>query len=914
MENEPDLKLKAGETLRTEGLGMPDVFPTGIDAFNTFREQAETKFEVAKDLIPGFEIISELGRGAFGVVYQARDVHLDRMVAIKISLIDDPRLWQGYIKEAKNAAKLECPGIVPVYQVGTLESGRPFVVQRFIEGGSLRSRLNKMGSLDFLETCTLVIEVARAVAKAHAAGLVHRDIKPDNILIDSHGKPWLADFGLALPENEQRKHRGEKAGTPLYMSPEQLLGRADWLDGRSDIYALGVMMYEMLIGRPPFYAKDFDELREQILNRDAKPISQRSPNIPAVMDIIYENCCAKKVQQRYSNAYELAGDLEAAIQENPPYDTQVAAVSRSTVPSRMSVNSRVTRRVSQRSTLATQRGLVQESLLAEKKRNWYVPIAIVGALFLIAGMAYSIVNRSSAIVKKEDRPEVVIPPVPDVDAKPTEVKLPARPLRVSKGSQGTHTSIQAAIEDAAEGETIFILPGQYKESISLNKPVKLEGEGKLEDILIVGENAPALIIANSDLSQPISLVNLSLEGAKTEDKDFNTVELTSGSLELQGCSLKTRSFDCIKAYNGSSVIAKETTFRSTGHPAISIESASKFIIDNCDFDIEPLTKNAPIANGIQAKNCSGHINSSRFRGNGPATGIHWQLSSDLVLIENNTFENCDTAIFVDQCKEVRIVGNLELPMILGCNRGIVSNDTGLTLDALRIIGNGGIMGVGVSGNPTSPVVEFHKAIIEGFKHGLKISTIEMNAKDLHVGICETGIGMAKAARLTLQSSSLNECEETGIHLQDAILQMESCSLEANGNGVLVDGKSQFECLDTTIKGSNSVGVLVFSGTATLRAGSKLDGNLAGIAVLDLPGLNNADLESKKELPRIEINGAVITELASSKLKTAKQQSECMLIVKPCIFKVTNSKLSKQPTIAPQLSSEVQDGWTVVGTK
>jgi hypothetical protein len=94
----------------------------------------------------------------------------------------------------------------------------------------------------------------------------------------------------------------------------------------------------------------------------------------------------------------------------------------------------------------------------------------------------------------------------------------------------------------------------------------------------------------------------------------------------------------------------------------------------------------------------------------------------------------------------------------------------------------------------------------------------------------------------------------------------------------------------------------------------LDGNLAGIAVLDLPGLNNADLESKKELPRIEINGAVITELASSKLKTAKQQSECMLIVKPCIFKVTNSKLSKQPTIAPQLSSEVQDGWTVVGTK
>ena len=245
-------------------------------------------------IIPGFEIIEELGRGAFGVVYRARDVKLDRHVAIKVSLLDDPSRREQYIREARNAAKLETVGIVPVFQVGALRDGQPFVVQRLIDGESLRKQLADGGAVALRRACQLMIEIAEAMAHAHAVGMIHRDLKPDNILIDAAGRPWVADFGLAILEEDQSRHRGERAGTPLYMSPEQLRGRTEWLDGRTDIYALGIMWYEMLTGRPPFDAQNLAELEEQVLHRDPRPITQRVSHLPAAVDVIFQNCCAKK--------------------------------------------------------------------------------------------------------------------------------------------------------------------------------------------------------------------------------------------------------------------------------------------------------------------------------------------------------------------------------------------------------------------------------------------------------------------------------------------------------------------------------------------------------------------------------------------------------------------------------------------
>ncbi|MCA9159153.1 MAG: serine/threonine protein kinase, partial [Planctomycetales bacterium] len=189
------------------------------DLFATLKS-GTASVETLKLLIPGFELLEELGRGAFGVVYRARDEALDRQVAIKVSLIDDPRRREQYIKEARSAAKIDTQGIVTVFQVGTLPGGQPFVVQRLIDGGTLRQALAKSGSLDVRQVCWLMSEIAMVVAKAHALGMIHRDIKPDNILIDEQtGIARITDFGISRII-ERTTALASFGGTPLYMEPE----------------------------------------------------------------------------------------------------------------------------------------------------------------------------------------------------------------------------------------------------------------------------------------------------------------------------------------------------------------------------------------------------------------------------------------------------------------------------------------------------------------------------------------------------------------------------------------------------------------------------------------------------------------------------------------------------------------------
>src|SRR5216117_2616872 len=281
---------------------------------------------VREQLQDEYDILEELGRGGMAIVFKAREKQLERDVAIKVlpfSLAFDKEFVERFQREARTSAKLEHPSIIPIYRVG--KSGRViYFVMKFLRGKPLASVLAARGSLPPAEIRQVLVQVARALAYAHKGGIVHRDIKPDNIMFDEHGQAVVTDFGIAKAATGGKlTGTGMSIGTPHYMSPEQ--ARAQALDGRSDIYSLGVVAYQCLTGSVPFDGEDsfsigYKHIMEEVPLPPLETYDQRT-----LFEII-RKMMAKGPDDRFQSADELVNALEAG--------GGFAAVGLSTAPTR----------------------------------------------------------------------------------------------------------------------------------------------------------------------------------------------------------------------------------------------------------------------------------------------------------------------------------------------------------------------------------------------------------------------------------------------------------------------------------------------------------------------------------------------------------------------------------------------------
>ncbi len=318
------LRLEAGEALGFEELRSR--FPQYADAlalqFDLERHLAlspdpPTLALNAPDIaagsrlpeLPGYELLGEIARGGMGVVFRARQINLDRTVALKMLLAGQMAASDEALRfrtEAEAAAHLDHPSIVPIYEVGEYE-GQPYFCMKLVEGGTLTGF---RGPSD--EAARLIATVARAVHYAHQRGIIHRDLKPGNILLDREGQPHVADFGLAkrVEGDSKLTRTGAVMGTPAYMPPEQASGKRGEVTTLADVYSLGAVLYELLTGRPPFQAETPFDTLSQMMEKEPQPPRMLNPKVDRDLEALCLKCLQKDPRQRYGSAAELADDLD----------------------------------------------------------------------------------------------------------------------------------------------------------------------------------------------------------------------------------------------------------------------------------------------------------------------------------------------------------------------------------------------------------------------------------------------------------------------------------------------------------------------------------------------------------------------------------------------------------------------------
>ncbi len=810
---------------------------------------------VAPEKIEQFKIIRELGAGAFGVVYLAEDEQLRRKVAIKMPKVSDPRRTAAYLDEARKAAAIDCKGIVPIYHVGSTDKGIPFVVQKLIDGPSMRLLLTRHTTLPPAHAATLMRDVAIALSAAHKLGIYHRDLKPDNVLIDSSGVPWIADFGLAISENEQAKRKGEVAGTLIYMSPEQIQGRADLLDGRSDIWALGIMLYELLVGKPPFVGRSRSALMDLISHQEPAALDQASPGL-AGLSQVFARCCAKRPDDRYPSVDDLAADLTALLAaglSDSPTDgrelkadtplSQYASTegrSQNTVHSRSLAGGTATLLNQRSGTLvdsnrtgleSSQRGGTATALSSVGQDTEVSPsgqiLAKLGApgrrrAMLFAGsLALGVFGwlllrgrgippteppalpqaMASSVVAPSAMPSnSAITPQPTVD-KPLNQLSGAeadgtreKPRVVASDGTGSHRSISLALQDSKPGDWIHVSPGIYEESLQVSKPIHLIGSGDVKSCVIVSaEQSPIQLTCESGV---VLIEGLTIRGTGLQTgKEFNAIDVKQGQLKLSHCELKSSTWNCVKLHPGSSLDALECQFQESNLFSISAKQASSVRVEACDF----------FESGVQTVASDTQILRCRFLGR---QGVSLQEPSSIPkVVEGCTFNNCaDYAIAITENAKA-VVRQSEFK---NCNQGIVIGQSlvkvmDVTLDGCKSAA------IAISGGKAE--ITGATKILKARKFGCQVVSAGLTL----VGSTFDEIGQSAIiatgdSTVTTDNVSFARCSTSAVDLIQGVLRMKGGSIKSTDEfGIFVAEEAEQATIEGTRFKDNIGGAISFAG-------------------------------------------------------------------------------------------------------
>jgi len=351
-----------------------------------------------------YEILNELGQGAMGVVYRAKDPLIDRIVAIKtinLTLADDEKEeYEGrFYQEAKAAGRLSHPNIVTIFDVG--KSGDvAYIAMEFLEGRHLRDILNDDPHMPIEQVLDLVAQIARGLAYAHENEVIHRDVKPANIMIVRDGHVKITDFGIArMASAAVRTQTGMVLGSPKYMSPEQVLGKA--IDQRSDVFSLGVTLYEMLTGHAPFLGENVNAIMYQTLNAIPVPPSSLNSEVPDMLNFIVAKALAKDLADRYQNAREFADDLRACRDTMPRSNSRVDLI-----------HERSTRSVAQ---LAEAKQIAQRTGL-DTDESKAIPTMGLSTVFDSTSATLRLAAMTGSLEEVEDLAKTLQIPRPNLDA------------------------------------------------------------------------------------------------------------------------------------------------------------------------------------------------------------------------------------------------------------------------------------------------------------------------------------------------------------------------------------------------------------------------------------------------------------------------------------------------------------------
>jgi eukaryotic-like serine/threonine-protein kinase len=410
-----------------------------------------------------YEVVGELGRGAMGVVYKARDPQIDRLVAVKtVSLSgQEPDAEKEYrlrfLNEAQAAGRLHHPGIVSVFDVGEDEqTGDPYIVLEYVAGEALNRILAREHKLALPRALGIAEEVARALDYAHEQGVTHRDIKPGNIMVTEDGRAKIADFGIAKLNLAHFTLPGRLLGTPAYMSPEQLTGAG--ADGRSDLFSLGVILYAMVTGHSPFQGDSATTVCFKVANREPVPASALDLDLPRVLDAVIARAMAKDPEQRYQRGAELADDLaELRAQKLPGTTTSLTNLGLRTrtgtaIPA-LNGGPAVG--------LAYASKIIRSKLLGHSKDMAIALVAVIVLLGIGVQSKLLVLSHAGTAAAAQDVAEhadvaqsASAPTKTDVTTRPgTETAAPA-PVTIAKATSVRSASAKTPTKDTAHASTV----------------------------------------------------------------------------------------------------------------------------------------------------------------------------------------------------------------------------------------------------------------------------------------------------------------------------------------------------------------------------------------------------------------------------------------------------------------------------